>query len=128
MNKIVIVASALVFMMGAVMVKAVEPQAAAKTTAETTVKKQTVCPVMGGAIDRSIYADANGKRVYFCCNGCPSAFKKDPAKYIAIMEKQGITLDKAPAGDQAKDQKTAAVENPAQGMDHSSKTEGGCCK
>jgi YHS domain-containing protein len=82
-------------LMGAGVVMGAEAQPADKATEAKVVKKQTVCPIMGGAIDSRIYADANGKRVYFCCNGCPAAFKKDPAKYIAQMEKEGITLDKA---------------------------------
>lgn len=60
-------------------------------------KKQTVCPVMGGAANTNLYADAEGKRVYFCCGGCISTFKKDPAKYIAKLEKDGVTLEKVPA-------------------------------
>ena len=59
------------------------------------VKHQTLCPVMGGAISKTVYADADGKRVYFCCSGCIATFKKDPAKYIAKLEKDGVTLDKA---------------------------------
>lgn len=121
MKKIVIVASAVVFLMGAVMVKATESPSVAKGAAETSVKKQTVCPIMGGSIDRSIYADANGKRVYFCCNGCPATFKKDPAKYIAIMEKDGITLDKTTAEDQTKGVKTCTRAK-------SDMVDGGCCK
>ena len=81
--------------MGAGMAMGADAQPADKAIETKVVKKQTVCPIMGGAIDSRIYADANGKRVYFCCNGCPAAFKKDPAKYIAQMEKEGITLDKA---------------------------------
>jgi hypothetical protein len=30
--------------------------------------------------------------VYFCCNGCPSKFTKDPAKYVANLEKQGYPI------------------------------------
>jgi len=79
--------------------------AADKTsTTAVAVKKQTACPVMGGAINTNLYADANGKRVYFCCNGCPAEFKKDPAKHIAKMEKDGITLDKTPTDGQTKSQ------------------------
>jgi len=52
---------------------------------------------MGGAVNTNLYADAEGKRVYFCCGGCISAFKKDPAKYIAKLEKDGVSLEKAPA-------------------------------
>ena len=57
-------------------------------------KPQTECPIMGGKIDRSVYADHDGKRVYFCCDGCPADFKKDPAKYIKSMEDAGIVLEK----------------------------------
>ena len=28
---------------------------------------QTTCPVMGNPINKDIYADYSGKRVYFCC-------------------------------------------------------------
>jgi len=60
-------------------------------------KPQTNCPMMGGKIDRSIYADYDGKRVYFCCDACPAEFKKDPAKYIKSMEDAGIVLEKPQA-------------------------------
>jgi YHS domain-containing protein len=45
-------------------------------------KVQTNCPVMGGKINKDIYTDYKGKRVYFCCGGCPSEFKKNPEKYM----------------------------------------------
>lgn len=64
------------------------------------VKHQTKCPVMGGSVNTNLYVDADGKRIYACCPGCLPALKKDPAKYIAQLEKEGITLDKAPAGGQ----------------------------
>jgi YHS domain-containing protein len=57
---------------------------------------QTVCPVMGGKINKAIFADYQGKRVYFCCGGCPAEFKKDPAKYVKAMEDKGIVLEKTP--------------------------------
>ena len=44
-------------------------------------KPQTICPVMGGKIDKKVYADYQGKRVYFCCTSCREEFKKDPEKY-----------------------------------------------
>ncbi len=28
-----------------------------------------------------MYADYKGRRYYFCCAGCPDAFKKNPTKY-----------------------------------------------
>lgn len=62
------------------------------------VKRQAQCPVMGGAINRKLFVDHEGKRVYVCCEGCLSPVKKDPAKYIEKLESEGITLDKTPAG------------------------------
>ena len=51
---------------------------------------------MGGEVNKELFADYQGKRVYFCCKACPAEFKKDPAKYIKKMEAEGITLDKTP--------------------------------
>ena len=56
---------------------------------------QKMCPVMGGAIDKNIYADHDGKRVYFCCPACLQTFKDDPAKYVKKLEDAGVTLEKA---------------------------------
>lgn len=61
------------------------------------VVHQTMCPVMGNAIDKKLFVDFEGKRIYVCCAGCLETVKKDPAKYIKEMEAQGITLFKAPA-------------------------------
>ncbi|GEM_PF-454534 len=49
---------------------------------------QKICPVMGDPINPKIYVDYNGRRVYFCCNACPSLFKKDPEKYLKIVDEQ----------------------------------------
>jgi len=63
---------------------------------------QTTCPVMGGKINKDIYADYKGERVYFCCEGCIPQFQKDPAKYINKLENEGVKLQEVP---------TAEVEN-----------------
>jgi YHS domain-containing protein len=57
---------------------------------------QTICPIQGGKIDKSIYTDYQGKRIYFCCSGCIDDFKKDPDKYLKQMEEHGVTLEQAP--------------------------------
>ena len=59
-------------------------------------EKQTTCPIMGGDIDKNLYVDAEGKRIYVCCAGCIEKVKADPKKYITQLEDQGITLDKTP--------------------------------
>lgn len=61
-------------------------------------KEQDTCPVMGGQLmSKDYYADHDGKRIYFCCPGCDGEFKKDPAKYIKMLEDQGVELEKVPA-------------------------------
>ena len=57
-------------------------------------KPQANCPVMGGKINKDIYVDHKGKRVYFCCKGCVSKFKKNPEKYIKKLEEKGVKLCK----------------------------------
>jgi YHS domain-containing protein len=61
--------------------------------AQTREGTQTRCPVMGGNIDKNIYTDYEGKRIYFCCQGCVETFKKDPEKYVSMMEKDGVVLE-----------------------------------
>ena len=46
---------------------------------------QKTCPGMEGAINEDIYVEYKGKKVYFCCQGCAEAFKKDPEKYLAKL-------------------------------------------
>ena len=59
---------------------------------------QTFCPVMwGNPINKDIYADYNGKRVYFCCGYCQAKFKESPEMYIKKLEDAGVTIEKAPA-------------------------------
>lgn len=60
-------------------------QTAAAATQTVTTAEQTTCPVMGGAIDKNIFIEYKGKKVYFCCPGCEGQFKKEPEKYIAKL-------------------------------------------
>ena len=47
--------------------------------------EQTICPVMGGAINKEIFTDYKGKKVYFCCASCKTEFEKNPEQYIAKL-------------------------------------------
>jgi YHS domain-containing protein len=60
-------------------------------------KPQTTCPVMGGKIDKSVYTDYQGQRIYFCCAACIPQFQKDPENYLKKMKEQGVTPEKTPA-------------------------------
>ena len=59
---------------------------------------QETCPVMGGAIDASIFVEHEGRKVYFCCQACIAPFKADPAKYLAKLDKSSGGPDASHAG------------------------------
>jgi len=72
------------------------PAAASKPS-----KPQTTCPVMGGPIDKNLYVDAKGKRIYLCCAGCEEAVRTEPEKYIKKIEQRGESVEDAPTTDSA---------------------------
>ena len=49
------------------------------------VAEQTTCPVMGAAINKALFIEYKGKKVYFCCDGCQDKFKEAPEQYIAKL-------------------------------------------
>ncbi len=55
-------------------------------TAETPRTAQKTCPVMGNPIDPDIFVDYEGRRIYFCCKACIPAFKKNPARYLKVVD------------------------------------------
>jgi YHS domain-containing protein len=63
------------------------PEIPAETTEEVVAEvaaeiEQTMCPVMEGPIDKDIYVEYLGKKVYFCCEGCEEKFMEEPEKYL----------------------------------------------
>ncbi|HBM17308.1 MAG TPA: hypothetical protein DD381_13355 [Lentisphaeria bacterium] len=77
---------------------------------------QTLCPVMNEPIDKDLYVDYEGKRIYVCCYGCLDTVKEDPAKYIKQLESKGVILEKVPdanAKDQAAAPTVSAQDNSA---------------
>lgn len=85
-----------VFLSGAAWVAAAGNQGKETKAKETKGKAQAKCPVLGGNIDKSVFTDYEGKRIYFCCAGCIDKFKKDPKKYMKILKDQGVEPEKAP--------------------------------
>jgi Cu(I)/Ag(I) efflux system membrane fusion protein len=59
-------------------------------------KPQTLCPVMGNEIDREVFLDYRGKRIYFCCPPCIARFKNDPEKYLRKMTEAGVVPEDTP--------------------------------
>jgi len=56
-------------------------QEPAANTVEAT-GEQTLCPVMDQPINKELFVEYEGKKVYFCCPGCEETFAKAPEKYI----------------------------------------------
>ena len=71
-------------------------QAGAKAEVKAEAKAQTHCPVMNAPINRKLYVDHAGKRIYVCCGGCVARIKADPDKYIRQLEEKGVTLEAVP--------------------------------
>jgi len=61
-------------------------------------KQQVACPVQGGKINKDLYTDYQGQRIYFCCPACIEIFKKDPEKYLQKMREQGVVPSRSPGG------------------------------
>ncbi|OGV58932.1 MAG: hypothetical protein A2X49_02795 [Lentisphaerae bacterium GWF2_52_8] len=95
------------FLMGSIFAE----EAAKQKTQEKKV--QTECPVMGKKINKSLFVDYDGKRIYVCCSGCIGTVKADPGKYIKEIEAKGIVLEATP-----KDSKV-----PAESKETAPKTE-----
>jgi len=79
-------------------VKAPEPTEAAEPTAQKESKpipdelkallskiEQKECPVIKGPINKEIFTEYKGKKVYFCCQGCKEEFEKNPEKYVSKL-------------------------------------------
>jgi YHS domain-containing protein len=59
--------------------------AAVQATADNKVVEQTTCPVMGGTVNKALFVEYKGKKVYFCCADCKTEFEKNPEKYIGKL-------------------------------------------
>lgn len=59
-------------------------------TGSGEMRPQTLCPVMGGKINKEVYTDYNGMRIYFCCGGCDGTFLENPEKFIEQMRAAGV--------------------------------------
>jgi YHS domain-containing protein len=80
------------------------------------LKPQTTCPVMGEPIDKNLYVDYNGKRIYVCCVNCVDKVKKNPEKYIKKLESMGQGVEII-AVTSKKESKVAPADTSMKGMD-----------
>ena len=77
-------------------------------------KQQTLCPVMGGKIDSTVYTDIQGQRVYHCCPMCSAKLKADPDTYFKKAAEEGIVFENiqttCPVSGEELDDKTHVVD------------------
>lgn len=64
-------------------------------TESSESKEKSDCPVMGGKVNKEIYEEYNGERIYFCCESCREKFKEDPEKYLEMKEAGELSCDYA---------------------------------
>ncbi len=66
-------------------------EAVADAVSDTAAKlasatEQKTCPIMEGKpINKDLFTEYKGKKVYFCCAACKPTFEADPEKYIAKL-------------------------------------------
>lgn len=64
-----------------------------KQEAGAQTRPQANCPIMGGPINKEVYVDYKGQRIYFCCPGCEKTFLKTPEKFLKEMRSKGIRIE-----------------------------------
>ncbi len=57
---------------------------------------QSYCPCGADHVNHKIFTDVDGKRVYFCGNGCKANFSKDPKGNLVKLEKKGMKFEATP--------------------------------
>ncbi len=62
-------------------------------TEKTTLKNQTLCPVMGGVIDSAAFTDIQGQRVYHCCQMCSNKLTAKPDMYFKKAAEEGVLFE-----------------------------------
>ena len=50
------------------------------------INEQKTCPIMAGKpINKNLFTEYKGKKVYFCCPGCEPKFKENPEQYLTKL-------------------------------------------
>ncbi len=59
-------------------------------------KVQVTCPVTKEPVDKKVFVETNGEKVYLCCKGCAKKYKSDPAKYAGALANSYTFQTKCP--------------------------------
>jgi YHS domain-containing protein len=79
--------------------------------------EQTTCPVMdGNPIDKNVFVEYQGKKVYFCCPECKAKFQENPEKYLDKLpqfrdQAESLKKQAEQAVDKANDEMKKAADN-----------------
>lgn len=87
-------------------------QTDSKATSDKAIT-ELICPVTGEEADPDVSYAYQGKTYYFCCKGCVTKFKKDPAKYI--KDSSAKTFEPCDHGAEGKE---AKEHNGTEGQGH----------
>lgn len=74
------------------------PASAPASTSAKAVLAQTNCPITGDPIDKTVFTEYKGQKVYFCCSRCIAKFNKDPQKYLTAMRAKQVKPGQAGSG------------------------------
>jgi YHS domain-containing protein len=77
MNKLALIVALSALVTGAALAQ--KPKPAPKTIKCAVMTSDNVD--IAKATKEKMFADYKGRRYFFCCGGCPDAFKKAPTKY-----------------------------------------------
>ena len=53
------------------------------------LRPQTVCPIMEGKINKEVFVDVAGYRIYACCPSCLAKIEADPDKAVTALKAKG---------------------------------------
>ena len=60
------------------------------------MRLQTLCPIMKLPIDRKLYRDFEGWRIYVCCPGCLDEVGRRAEDIIREHRERGIEFERVP--------------------------------
>ena len=63
----------------------------------TPGQPQTVDVISGKPVNRMVYTDYDGERLYFCCDESKKAVQKNAQWYLQQIREKGIVLDRVPS-------------------------------
>ena len=68
---------------------AAAPAQASLSGEKAPLTPQATCAIMGGKIDKRMFVDVGGHRIYACCAACLPKIKADPDKAIVALKAKG---------------------------------------